>query len=131
MSVFTNNIAHANTFSLISGQTQLSEEIDGINQSIRLLLTTAKGELFGDPSFGTNLYKFIYDYEGEPLYQLLKSEIVDCLNSQEPRIFIQDSDISIVEDGINLHINLRYNIRYTDYQSTYSFLVSSRKEELD
>lgn len=127
--VFTNSISHPNEFSLISGKTQLVKEIDSINQSLRLLYTTAKGELFGDPYFGCNLYSFIYDYEGEVLNQMIKDDIIKTASEQETRVNISEKDISIEEVDKTLRIVIGYQIRYTNYQSEVVILVQKRKEE--
>lgn len=126
--VFTKNIKFPNTFPIHTGRTALVNEIEAINQSIRLLLTTAKGELFGDPEFGCNLYSYLYDNEGEALYQIIREDIVKTLNEQEPRVFLQDKDITIVEEGTNLNVTVAYNIRYTDYTDNFAFLIERRQE---
>lgn len=127
--VFTNSINHPNEFSLVSGKTQLVKEIDSINQSLRLLFTTAKGELFGDPYFGCNLYSLIYEHEGEVLNQMIKDDIVKTATEQESRVTISDRNILIEEDQGTLKITIGYQIRYTNYQSEVTILVQKRKEE--
>lgn len=127
--VFTTGIVHPNEFSAVSGRTQLIKEIPAIEQSIRLLLTTAKGELFGDPSFGCNLYSYLYEYEGEVLNQLIKDDIVRTLTEQDTRVALTDKDITIVEDNLTLSITVRYQIRYTNYSSETTLLVQKRQEE--
>lgn len=127
---FTNNIKHPLTFSTYKGTTDLASEINAINQSIKLILTTAKGELFGDPNFGSNLYEFIYEYEGEPLYQLIREEIVTCLNQQEPRISITEDNIEITQEDVTVYINITYSLRNTDYQTTYVHSIQTNKEEV-
>lgn len=126
--IMSKNIKMPQMFSLVRGSTQLSSELEAINQSIKLVLTTSKGELFGDPDFGTDLYTFIYDYEGEALNQLIKDEIVTCLNEQCPRIYVTSEDITIQEEDKTLHITISYHIRYSDYTANYSMIIQSRQE---
>lgn len=125
--VFTTSINHPKEFSVISGVTDLATEIDSINQSIRLILTSARGELFGDPNFGSRLHEYLFDYSGEALYNLLKSEIASVLNSQESRVTVFEDDISFKEDGTSLTIDIKYTIRYTNHSSETVLLV--KKEE--
>lgn len=129
--ILTTSIMHPNEFSLVSGETNLVRDLNSIHQSIRLLLTTAKGELFGDPNFGCRLYSYLFDYEGEVLYQLIKDDIVETLTTQETRVLVNPSDINITssESGKQLHINITYSIRYTDYRDEYELLISKRNEE--
>lgn len=125
----TTSIKHPNEFSIITGKTNLVKEIESVSQSLRLLLTTAKGELFGDPDFGSNLYSYLYEYSGEVLYQLIRDDIVEVATSQDSRIQVSPEDITFIEDGSTLHINVAYSIKYTDLSSEVSILVSRRNEE--
>lgn len=129
MSVFTSSITHPNEFSVITGKTQLIKEIPSIEQSIRLLLTTAKGELFGDPAFGCNLYSYLFEYEGKVLNQLIKDDIVETLTRQDSRVSVSEEDIDIVEEDRFLRITVRYKVRYSNYSSSTTILVQKRKEE--
>lgn len=122
-------IRHPNTFSIVTGHTLLSEEIKSINQSIKLILTTAPGELWGDPNFGSYLYEYLFEYTGPVLDTLIKSEIVRALSIWEPRIYIQESDITMVTEGVTVKINVDYKIKYTNYRGTYEYLTMIYKEE--
>ena len=121
-------IRHPNTFSIVTGHTLLSEDIKSINQSIKLILTTAPGELWGDPAFGSYLHEYLFEYTGEVLNTLIKAEIVRALSLWEPRLAIQESDINIVTEGVTLRININYKLKYTNYQGSYEYLTMIYKE---
>lgn len=121
-------IKHPNTFLLQKGETSLVSDISAVDQSIRLILTTAKGELFGDPDFGCRLYEYMFEFEGEALYSILRREISDNLNKQEPRIYVSEDNIDITEEGVDVIINITYNLRYTDYESSFTY-IAKRQEE--
>lgn len=125
--IFTTSIRHPKEFSIVSGNTDLSAEVESINQSIRLILTTARGELFGDPVFGSRLHEYLFNYSGEALYSLLRTEIVSVLSSQESRVTVFEDGISFEEKDEVLVINIKYTIRYTNHTSEMSLLV--KKEE--
>lgn len=127
--VFVKSISHPNEFSALTGKTQLAGEIRSIEQAMELLLTTTKGELFGDPDFGCNLYTYLMEYQGEVLYQLIKDDIVKTLTDYDTRIYVTAKDITVTPDNGTLHINISYQIRYTDYNSEYNLLIQKRKEE--
>lgn len=126
--VFTKSINHPKEFSMVSGRTELAEEVESINQSIKLLLTSARGELFGDPNFGSRLYEYLFDYSGEALYSLLRSEIVAVLSSQESRVTVFESGISFEERDLDLVINIKYTIRYTNHSSEMALLVKREED---
>ena len=127
--ILVSDIKHPKEFSSGTGRTAVVKEIDAINQSIRLLLTTAKGECFGDPNFGCNLYSYLYEFEGDALNQMIKGDIVQTLTEQDNRVDVSDSDITIDDEGTTLQINIAYRVRYTNYSSQYSLLIQKRKDE--
>lgn len=117
------SIKHPDTFNNITGKTQLSELIESINQSIRLILTTSPGELWGDPSFGSSLNDYLFEYSGDMLSKLIKTEITRALTLWEPRVLISESDISINYEGVNAYISINYAIKYTNYTSSYQYIT--------
>lgn len=127
--VFTASISHPKEFSVVAGNTELAREIESINQSIKLLLTSAKGELFGDPSFGSRLLEYIFEYSGETLYSLLQQEIIEVLTTQDTRVSVEERDITFNEDGTTLKINIKYSIKYTNYSAEMTILVQKEEDQ--
>lgn len=103
-------ITHPKCFDLNSGNTSVSSSIGSIEQCLRLLLTTSKGELLGDPFFGTNIMAFI----NEPNDIVLKDEIVDdfvnAIKSYEKRITVGQDDITIVQIDKKVNISITYYV---------------------
>lgn len=126
--LLSTNIRHPNTFSIRSGETQLVKEFKAINQSINKILTTSKGELFGDPEFGCNLQTLLFEFQGNDLNSLIKEEIVTALNQYEKRIFIQEKDIEITNNQLSIEILIKYSLRYTDLRSSYRYITAIIKE---
>ena len=118
------SIKHPETFNLVKGATELSREITSVNESIRLILTSAKGELFGDPAFGSRLYEFFFDQMTENLDYLITLEIVTALNTQETRIKVKDSDIKITHEDRNVIIDISYELTNINYRDSYTHVIS-------
>lgn len=127
--IFVNSIKHPNEFSAVSGRTQLVKEIESIEQSIRLILLTEKGECFGDPNFGSHLTSYQYQFSGDMLYQMLKDEISESVTSQDSRVTVKAKDIQIEEVEGSLKIVVPYQINYSNYESEVTVLVQKRVEE--
>ena len=104
-------ISHPKCFDLNSGNTATSITNVSIEQSLRLLLTTAKGELLGDPFYGTNTIAFI----NEPNDLVLRDEIIDdylsAIAKYEKRIVVTEDDIAIIQTNTNVNITIRYLIK--------------------
>lgn len=86
------SISIDNMFSNISTNTILDK--DATMQNLKLLLETSKGELFGDPYFGTNLKKMIYDQNDVILKDLVIDDIYTAIKTFMPQIEVDRKDIS-------------------------------------
>ena len=121
------SIKHPNTFLIQTGRTQLSKEIESINQSIKLILSTSVGELWGDPEFGSYLYEYLYEYEGDNLTQTIRSEIVRALNRWESRILLDAQGVTVSYDRNTVIVNINYNIKYTNYTSSFRYITTKKE----
>lgn len=122
--LYTSSIKYPNTFNLISGKTDLDSKFISINRCIALILTSAKGELLGDPQFGCRLYELLFDQYSESLNKIIKSEIIEAVGRYESRVSFSEDDITVTpateQSG---HINsftitINYTIINTTIQST-------------
>lgn len=60
----------------------LPEEVE---QSVRLILTTRKGERPLRPKFGAGLDRFAFEDQGATTQNLIRREVIDALTQWEPR----------------------------------------------
>ena len=125
--LYTSSIKYPNTFDTVSGKTNLDEKLTSINKCIALILTTAKGELLGDPNFGCTLYELLYEQYSENLQQIIKSEIVESLSSYESRITLTSDDITIEENNTfgrnSFTITINYTLKNSTVQSTTTVVL--------
>lgn len=114
-----NTIRCPNCFSVSTGKTVLISDIESINNCIGLLLRTSRGELVGDPMFGTNLMKLMYEPNDYILQDSVKSEIVNAIDKYENRVYITEQDISVVSEDTIVYITLSYYIKKTGEIGTF------------
>ena len=118
-----NTISHPKCFDKNSGNTSISQDRISIEQCLRLLLTTSRGELLGDPYYGTNLMTFI----NEPNDLVLRDEIIDdfvySIKKYEKRVRVSEEDIDVEADGKNVHIEIRYYISQLGVYETFELSV--------
>jgi phage baseplate assembly protein W len=126
MSLFTTDIRHDKEFSLISGETVTVGNLDGIEECIGLILRTARGEMFGDPDFGCNLYTYLYEYDGAILHRLIKEDVAASVNKWESRVHVAPEEVetSSRPNERTIDVTVNYHLRNTDYIGTYSFLIN-------
>lgn len=101
----------------VSAMAGLSSETNNtgrINQSLKLILNTSKGEYPMLPNFGCNLDKVLfYTIQNESDLESIKQDLLEDLSRQEPRINITDLQVGF--DYIDtLLIIIEYTIRNTN-----------------
>ena len=108
--LYTSSITHPKMFSVINGNTDIDKLDTSINRSIALILLTAKGEVFGNPEFGSDIRKFLFESYNDNLKELIIDEIIDSVSKWEDRIIINRSDISIEQEDLALKIHISYTL---------------------
>lgn len=130
--LYTKSIKYPNPFSLQSGKTGVSDGIKSINECIGLILTTAKGELLGDPDFGCTLYEILFEQYSLNTEALIKKEIAESINTYEHRVTVSEQDVNIEESMDDIghknryKITISYMINNTSKINTTSVIVEGR-----
>jgi len=65
------------------------EDIEILVSSVKMLLTTGKGERIMQPGYGTNLKLILFEFQGNGIEGMVQQEIVDALVQWEPRVILQ------------------------------------------
>ena len=111
--LYTDSIKFPIMFDYDSGQTLLDSTVTSINRCIGLLCTTARGELLGDPDFGCNLYKLLFNNVTKDYITSVQEDIVNSITKYESRVSINKSDIDISENSNNTnHDSYTITIKY-------------------
>lgn len=85
-----------------------------IEQAIRLILQTERGERPMRPEFGCRIAEHVFGHPNASMAGLLSYDVRHALDRWEPRIDVQDVGISFdsVDQAI-VYIDIRYSIRGT------------------
>jgi phage baseplate assembly protein W len=131
--LYTKTIKHPILFDLVSGKTDLDDNVVSINRCLGLLLTSAKGELFGQPDFGSRLYEMLFDQYSQTYEEAVKQEIVDTITKYETRISISTNDVTIKEntDGLrnSYSITIHYVVSNSLQENEFNVIVEERVAE--
>jgi phage baseplate assembly protein W len=76
-----------------TGRIAMAEYEDDIAQSIRIILSTRKGERVMRPEFGSGLHAFLFENDGYTLRSRIADAVKDALELWEPRV--TDVDVSV------------------------------------
>lgn len=111
-----NTFSFGKMFNSQTGKLMLLEGEKSINDCLAMLVSTCRGELLGDPNFGTDIKKYLMNYKGDPLFQLVKDDLVKAIRSYEKRVIVNVSDIKLSQ--VKEYPNLIYiTIFYKDLTS--------------
>lgn len=97
-------------------KTGIVSDYDATLQNLKMLIFSEKGELFGDPYFGTGLKRFLYDQNDTVLKDLLIDELYIAIATFMPQIILKRSDITIEADGTTVLCSLKA-INRVDFQT--------------
>lgn len=96
------------------GQLAFPSLEDSIGQMIRVILLTRPGEQLRRPEFGAGLVRFLDEPNTIETRRAIHGVVIDALTKWEPRIVIEDVDVSEVADQPTVaRISITYQVRRT------------------
>ena len=102
-----------------NNSTNIITDEDATLQNLKSLILSSKNTLFGDPYFGTNLKKLIFDRNNTILRDIVIDDIFTAITMFMPQIKVERRNISVESEGSRLYINIRAQNRldytFTDY----------------
>lgn len=69
-----------------------------LRESIYNILTTRKGERVGNPEFGSDIFRYIFEPNIEPFWEAIKIEIIKDVQRFEPRVIVLNIDVAASPD---------------------------------
>lgn len=96
-----------------------------IQEDIRQLLCTGKGERVRRPQFGTRLWLFLHEPLTAPTLQLIRVEILDALRDWEPRIIVKDVTVKAIAETQKVAVSIKYVLRTTGVDRVFDLTVST------
>ena len=80
-----------------------------IKRSIMNLIKTKKGTRPFNPEYGCDISNYLFSYEPGFTEYNMKKEITDAINKYEPRVSIDEVNITFEENGVVM--NIQYIIK--------------------
>lgn len=110
-----------------TGRIRMSSGEENIEESVRVILGTAKGERMMEPEFGCNLFHYAFENVNYTTLYAMKNEVENALIRWEPRITDIQAEVSDerIGEGVLL-IYISYVIRATNnpYNLVYPFYIN-------
>ena len=105
----------------------LLKDEDATNSNIELALMSWKNSLFGDPYFGSNLKRFIYEQNNVILRDLVIDDIYLCLQQFIPQIYVDRRDITVDGQKDTLYATIKYTNIFDKTVNLYQIDLMTRQ----
>ena len=92
---------------LSSNKTVVIKDLEATKQNLTLLLTSYKKTMLGDPYFGTNLRKLLFESNNAVLRDLVIDDIYTTINTFMPQLRVVRKDIEVISDRNSVRVNLK------------------------
>lgn len=90
-----------------NNQTNIVYDYNATLQNLTTLILSSKKTLFGDPYFGTNIKKLIYDRNSAVLRDIVIDDIFTAITMFMPQIRVERRNITVESSGSSLYINIK------------------------
>lgn len=94
--------------------TKIDVDNEAIKNSIRNILLTPIGTMPGKPTFGSNLYKVLFEIIDHITIELIRTYVVDALAKWEPRIQVSQVDVKDYPEYNKIIVDISYYYIYYD-----------------
>ena len=107
------------------GGIALSRYEEDIEQAIRIVLSTSKGERRMRPTFGCEIHDLIFAPANPTTFGLMRFHVEDALTMWEPRIEVTSVEVTSTGRDGKVDITIAYKVRTTKDERTlvYPFFV--------
>jgi phage baseplate assembly protein W len=101
-----------------------------IDQAIRIVLSTAKGERRMRPTFGCDIHTLVFAPANATTFGLMRQYVQEALTMWEPRIAVREVDVQPTNVDGRVEIDIVYEVRATKDERTlvYPFYVAGQEE---
>ncbi|MCP4694690.1 MAG: GPW/gp25 family protein [Desulfobacterales bacterium] len=110
-----------------NARVETASEEEDVFQSLRILLSTDIGERVMRPDYGCDLNRFLFGAVDQGMLTRIKNMISDAILYHEPRVTLDEIDISENESMAGLLlIRIDYTIRTTNsrFNMVYPFYIN-------
>lgn len=112
-----------------SGRIMTSEYDEDIEDAIKIILFTSKGERVMRPDFGSDIFRYIFNVTDAMTIGLLESEIEEAIYLWEPRVKDVKAMVTLDQsEPEKLLITVSYVVKKTNrpFNKVYPFYINER-----
>ena len=112
-----------------TGRIKTSQYEEDIEEAIRIIIMTRKGERVMQPDFGCGLHEYLFAGMDYDTASQMRLEVQRALTNWEPRI--TDVDVRVEVDSGQLMIHIAYVVRATNnpYNLVYPYFLTEGADQ--
>lgn len=111
-----------------NSSTNLVQDKAATLSNTKLLLMSMKMSLFGDPDFGTNLLRLMFEQNNIVLRDLVVDDIYTAIAVYIPQIVVNRKDIVVVSDGTDIFVSFKGTNQLDFTVDTYTINLTKDEE---
>ncbi len=110
------------TFNSHTRSVEIVSDIEDIEQSLFILISTTPGERLMNPSYGCDLQRLVFEKINDSLFSEIKSTVSYAIFKFEPRVTVDEVIVEVYsyEEGI-IQIKVEFTIIQTNSRSNIVF----------
>lgn len=111
--------------SSLGAENCLLKDKEAVKSNISLLFDSEQLSLFGDPYYGSQLKKTLFEQADGIIVDLVIDEIYTMLVTFIPQIFVQRKDIEVFTDHTTIYAEVRYLYLLDNTADLYTIKLTS------
>lgn len=111
-------------------QSNLVKDKDAIRSNMLLLLSSEQQSLFGDPYFGSQLKKYLFEQRTSIVVDLLIDELYTTIVTFMPQVYLTRKDITIYSAKNQLFAEIKYYYTLDNTSDLFTIRLTEVNDEV-
>ena len=114
---------------LTDSSAKLLSDKEAIRSNLLRLLAVEQDTLFGDPYFGCQLKKYMFEQNTALIADLIIDHIYTCITTFMPQVVLTRKDIKVISIKTALYVELRYYYVQDNTSDLFTIKLVEASEE--
>ena len=123
---------HSFSFPRMFNQTtaNIVSDKEAIRSNMLLLLKSEQETLFGDPYYGTQLKKYLFEQSGSIVVDLLIDQLYTTIITFMPQVIVQRKDIQVYVEDATIVASIKYYYSLDNTSDLFTIKLTDPAESI-
>lgn len=112
-----------------TAHTKVVQDHEATMSNLKLLLLSDKYSLLGDPYYGTNLKRLMFNQNNQVLRDIVVDDIYTAILTFMPQLVVNRKDITVASNGANIYVTIKA-LNLLDYTTDLYNINLTQSEEI-